>query len=50
VFERFAAQIPLGRVGLPEDCVGAFLFLGCAGLSGYLTGQTIEVNGGQYMG
>jgi 3-oxoacyl-[acyl-carrier protein] reductase len=41
--------IPMGRLGTPEDCVGAYLFLACEGLSGYVTGQIIEVNGGQLM-
>ena len=41
--------IPLGRVGVPDDCAGAFVFLACTSLSGYMTGQTLEVNGGQFM-
>jgi 3-oxoacyl-[acyl-carrier protein] reductase len=49
MFEKFRAAIPLGRVGLADDCAGAFLFLASARLSGYITGHTIEVNGGQYM-
>ena len=40
--------IPLGRVAAPEECVGAFLVLASEQMSGYLTGQIIEVNGGQY--
>lgn len=44
-----AAAIPMGRAGLPEECVGAFLFLASPTLSGYITGQIIEVNGGQWM-
>jgi 3-oxoacyl-[acyl-carrier protein] reductase len=50
--EVFAAQIatiPMGREGHPEDCVGSFLFLASPTLSGYITGQVIEVNGGQLM-
>lgn len=43
------ATIPQGRVGTPEDCLGAYLFLASAALSGYIIGQTIEVNGGQLM-
>lgn len=43
------ATIPQGRLGAAEDCVGAYLFLGCASLSGYIIGQTIEVNGGMLM-
>jgi 3-oxoacyl-[acyl-carrier protein] reductase len=42
-------SIPMGIVGTPEDCVGAFLFLASDILSGYVTGQIIEVNGGQLM-
>jgi 3-oxoacyl-[acyl-carrier protein] reductase len=41
--------IPQGRLGIAEDCVGTFLFLASDSLSGYLVGQVIEVNGGQYM-
>jgi 3-oxoacyl-[acyl-carrier protein] reductase len=44
-----AASIPMGREGSPEECVGAFLFLASPALSGYITGQVIEVNGGQLM-
>ena len=43
------ATIPMGRAGTAEDCVGAFLFLASDALSGYVTGQIIEVNGGQLM-
>lgn len=43
-----AARIPLKRLGTAEDCVGAYLFLASNRLAGYITGQTIEVNGGQY--
>ena len=43
------ALIPQGRHGVAEDCVGAYLFLASAMLSGYIIGQVIEVNGGQLM-
>ncbi len=43
------ATIPQGRAGVAADCVGAFLFLASAALSGYIIGQVIEVNGGQLM-
>jgi 3-oxoacyl-[acyl-carrier protein] reductase len=39
--------IPMGRAGTPDECVGTVLFLADAGMSGYVTGQVIEVNGGQ---
>jgi 3-oxoacyl-[acyl-carrier protein] reductase len=42
-------SIPMGIVGTSEDCVGAYLFLASPTLSGYITGQIIEVNGGQLM-
>lgn len=41
--------IPYGRVGTPEECVGAYLFLASPTLSAYIIGQVIEVNGGQLM-
>ena len=43
------ATVPQGRLGTPEDCVGAYLFLASAALSPYVIGQVIEVNGGQLM-
>jgi 3-oxoacyl-[acyl-carrier protein] reductase len=42
-------SIPLGRLGTSDECVGAYLFLADDLLSGYITGQIIEVNGGQLM-
>lgn len=47
--ETVAKAVPLGRVGTAEDCVGAYLFLASDILSGYITGQVIDVNGGQMM-
>ncbi len=47
--EATAAAIPMKRLGTAEDCVGAYLFLAAPELSGYVTGQVIEVNGGQLM-
>jgi 3-oxoacyl-[acyl-carrier protein] reductase len=43
------ATVPQGRMGTPEECVGAYLFLASESLSGYIIGQVIEVNGGQLM-
>jgi 3-oxoacyl-[acyl-carrier protein] reductase len=43
------AGIPMRRTGTPEECVGAVLFLASDAMSGYVTGQIIEVNGGQIM-
>jgi 3-oxoacyl-[acyl-carrier protein] reductase len=39
--------IPMGRAGTPDECVGAVLFLASPVMSGYITGQIIEINGGQ---
>jgi len=41
-------QIPLKRIGTPEDVANACLFL-ASGLSDYITGETIHVNGGLYI-
>lgn len=49
VLVQQAAGIPMARLGTAEDCVGAYLFLASPALSGYVTGQVIEVNGGQLM-
>ena len=46
---RFRDQIPMGRVGQAEECVGAFLFLASERLASFVTGQVIEVNGGHLM-
>ncbi len=47
--ERTRLGIPLLRLGHADDCAGTALFLACDSLSGYVTGQVIEVNGGQLM-
>jgi 3-oxoacyl-[acyl-carrier protein] reductase len=45
----YQAQIPLGRFGTVEDVANAVIYL--AGSQGaYLTGQTLHINGGMYMG
>ena len=45
--EQTRKSVPLQRLGTPEDCAPAYLFLSAPSLSGYITGQTIEINGGQ---
>ncbi len=47
--EAMRATIPLGRLGTADECAGTFLYLASESLSGYVTGQIVEVNGGQYM-
>jgi 3-oxoacyl-[acyl-carrier protein] reductase len=41
-------QIPLGRLGLPQDIADAVAFL-ASPRAGYITGTTLHVNGGMYM-
>lgn len=43
--EGILARIPVGRAGTPEDVAHAVAFL-CSPESGYITGETLEVNGG----
>jgi 3-oxoacyl-[acyl-carrier protein] reductase len=42
-------QVPLGRLGAPEDVAAAVSFLASPGAA-YITGETLHVNGGMYMG
>ena len=42
------AQVPLGRLGSPEDVAQAVAFLASPGAA-YVTGETLHVNGGMYM-
>ena len=42
------AQIPMGRLGTPADIAAAVLFL-VSPHAGYITGETLHVNGGMYM-
>ncbi len=48
VKEAFLQQIPLGRMGKPED-VAEVVFWLCSEASAYVTGQVIHVNGGMHM-
>lgn len=45
---QLTEQIPLGRLGHPDDIAHAVLFLASPG-AGYITGATLHVNGGMYM-
>lgn len=47
-FEAVAKTIPLGRAGTPDEVARTIAFL-CGPASAYLTGETIEVNGGMLM-
>ena len=43
--EKYKAGVPLGRLGIPEDLIGACVFL-ASKASDFITGQTIYVDGG----
>jgi 3-oxoacyl-[acyl-carrier protein] reductase len=45
---RIAGAIPMGRLGTPEDIAASVVFL-ASDQAGYITGQTIHVNGGMAM-
>jgi 3-oxoacyl-[acyl-carrier protein] reductase len=42
-------QIPLGRLGNPAEIAALVSFL-CSDLAGYITGETVHINGGMHMG
>ncbi len=48
VNRRYAEQIPVKRIGTPEEVGKAVAFL-CAESSGFINGATIDVNGGFFM-
>ncbi|MEP9397814.1 beta-ketoacyl-ACP reductase [Mesorhizobium sp. KR2-14] len=48
VRESIIAQIPVGRLGEPEEIARCVLFL-ASDEAGFITGSTITANGGQYL-
>jgi 3-oxoacyl-[acyl-carrier protein] reductase len=48
VKSKILAQVPLGRIGQPDDVAHAVKFL-CSDEAGYITGHVLAVNGGMYM-
>lgn len=49
VTEEFIQSLPLKRAGKPEDVAGVVAML-CSDAGGYVSGATIDVNGGWYFG
>jgi len=48
VMEQIVDQIPIGRLGTPEEVARCVTFL-TAEDAGFITGSTLSANGGQYM-
>jgi acetoacetyl-CoA reductase len=48
VLDKIVAQIPVGRLGHTEEIARAIVFL-ASDDAGFITGETLNVNGGQFM-
>ena len=48
VRDKMLGEIPMATLGAPEDVAAAVCYL-VSEEAGYVTGQTIHVNGGMYM-
>ncbi|WP_026957465.1 SDR family oxidoreductase [Aliagarivorans taiwanensis] len=48
VLEQITSQVPMKRLALPEEIAGAVTYL-ASGPAAYITGETLSLNGGQYM-
>merc|ERR1719401_1786129 len=46
--DKLLENVPAGRLGMPEEIADAVLYLASPS-AGYVTGQTLHVNGGMYM-
>jgi NAD(P)-dependent dehydrogenase (short-subunit alcohol dehydrogenase family) len=46
--EKLVANIPMGRLGLPEEVAEAIYFL-CTDQSSYINGAELHINGGQHV-
>jgi len=47
--ETIISKIPSNRLGIPSDVANVVAFLS-SDLANYITGETIHVNGGMYLG
>lgn len=48
ILENIKATIPVGRLGMPKEIANCVVFL-ASEQSGFITGSTISINGGQFM-
>ena len=48
VLQSIIQQIPVGRLGTPEEIAGLVSFL-CSDDAAFITGATLSANGGQYL-
>jgi NAD(P)-dependent dehydrogenase (short-subunit alcohol dehydrogenase family) len=48
IFNKILSTIPMGRIASPREIASAFLFL-ASDLSSFVTGATIDVNGGMFI-
>jgi len=48
LLEKLKATVPLGRLGQPDEVAGVIAFL-ASPASSYMTGLTIDINGGMYL-
>jgi acetoacetyl-CoA reductase len=48
IMKQIVAQIPVGRIGEPEEIARAVVFL-AADEASFITGETLSINGGQFM-
>ena len=46
--QRVARTVPLGRMGSPDDCADAVLFLSSPAAA-FITGTTLTVDGGNFL-
>jgi 3-oxoacyl-[acyl-carrier protein] reductase len=49
MLESMRQTVPMARLGTADECAGTFVYLASDAMSGYVTGQVVEVNGGQLM-
>jgi 3-oxoacyl-[acyl-carrier protein] reductase len=49
IVKRWESEIPMGRLGKPEEFAGLVAFL-ASEIAGYITGAAIQIDGGWYKG